>query len=653
MPDSCVSSNEYPSILTSDNSKINANCRCVSRDSSSENSSEFQFPRSEKKHYLNYEKFKAILQQSSTKSGDNLYDHLVAIIKRIIDERPINVIDYFEQFSRNVRITTLHGLDYLEKPQFIKLAKSVIEFMKIKDSKDSISYLEEFEDIAESEMTMYQSSDSIQQFLKIQRSLLDCENVLQIQQFFAFCGLGFDIDEVFQLALSVQKVQQLPYVKNARFWGRIFGLRASYFVVEAELTRTEIQNRLKAMKSRLLDEMKSFITERERDQTKSFSDEELIPGSKWKEVLTEEELKKMQHPIEPIPRLYFQKFFNELKEPVGSGLNRKTYFVTTSLSTDWQELPSVAPSHIKTSKIIKKYFTGDLNLNLRPSFPGSEKHYLRAMIARISAGSLIAPKGFYRRLTRRERRMMEENYDLGEEEFDSDEEDDDIGNDDLITQNYDYEQLSLEELTLLTNWVHFRPNILNQGRIVHMNEKLAIKDLEKEVILSMKNGNDSAWEDNEENELEEEENQEEEDQGEDILPEETGPELFSSCDEDQNNEAIPSWTFRYSSVYNKLNQMIIMRSNLWPGAYSIAFENVSDCIYLGWGFKYIPRCTSLQQLPIIQDFDFRDDAKEENDPSVEMEEKWRAYHMKKILSKHNYEEMSDVSAEVDFDDDEV
>lgn len=41
--------------------------------------------------------------------------------------------------------------------------------------------------------------------------------------------------------------------------------------------------------------------------------------------------------------------------------------------------------------------TGDLNasVNSNPSFPGKERHFLRAQLARIHAATLIAPKGFF------------------------------------------------------------------------------------------------------------------------------------------------------------------------------------------------------------------------------------------------------------------
>ena len=59
---------------------------------------------------------------------------------------------------------------------------------------------------------------------------------------------------------------------------------------------------------------------------------------------------------------------------------------------------------------MKKNFTGRLDCPIvcYPPFPGNESNYLRAMIARISAGTHISPIGFYK--------FDEENEGEGEEE---------------------------------------------------------------------------------------------------------------------------------------------------------------------------------------------------------------------------------------------
>jgi radial spoke head protein 4A len=47
--------------------------------------------------------------------------------------------------------------------------------------------------------------------------------------------------------------------------------------------------------------------------------------------------------------------------------------------------------------LIKHIFTGNLNATIdsNPTFPGKERHFLRAQIARITHGTVIIPKGLY------------------------------------------------------------------------------------------------------------------------------------------------------------------------------------------------------------------------------------------------------------------
>jgi radial spoke head protein 4A len=58
----------------------------------------------------------------------------------------------------------------------------------------------------------------------------------------------------------------------------------------------------------------------------------------------------------------------------------------------------VTAEQISTSRKIRKFFTGRLEAPIVsfPPFPGNEANYLRAQIARISAGTHISPNGYYK-----------------------------------------------------------------------------------------------------------------------------------------------------------------------------------------------------------------------------------------------------------------
>lgn len=81
----------------------------------------------------------AFLKQQST-GGDNLYDHLSSILSKVIDERPDNVMDYFEEFNRVVRrdknrnTNSLLSGTYVE-PDSLKCAKSLLRCFNVSSEK--------------------------------------------------------------------------------------------------------------------------------------------------------------------------------------------------------------------------------------------------------------------------------------------------------------------------------------------------------------------------------------------------------------------------------------------------------------------------------------------------------------------------------------
>ena len=58
----------------------------------------------------------------------------------------------------------------------------------------------------------------------------------------------------------------------------------------------------------------------------------------------------------------------------------------------------MTPQQLAVARKTKKFLTGRLDSPVitYPPFAGNEANYLRAQIARISAGSQISPIGFYR-----------------------------------------------------------------------------------------------------------------------------------------------------------------------------------------------------------------------------------------------------------------
>lgn len=86
------------------------------------------------------------------------------------------------------------------------------------------------------------------------------------------------------------------------------------------------------------------------------------------------------------------------EEGKGEGINENVYMVTSNLLGGWKRLPDLKGEHVANAKKIKKILTGDLERQVEsyPFFGEKEKYLIRAQIARISAATIIVPKGIYK-----------------------------------------------------------------------------------------------------------------------------------------------------------------------------------------------------------------------------------------------------------------
>lgn len=139
-------------------------------------------------------------------------------------------------------------------------------------------------------------------------------------------------------------------------------------------------------------------------------------------------------------------YTDDMEKRKEDGVNRTTFYVTNNLSEKWVELPDIKPSEVKTSRKIRKLFTGNLNTKIitNPEFHGTEKQYLRCQIARILHGAMLMPSLF--------------NYKVEDPEtpykpLTPDEKPRKYTNDDIASLNF---------------WIHYPPMILNCGRVSHI-----------------------------------------------------------------------------------------------------------------------------------------------------------------------------------------
>lgn len=137
------------------------------------------------------------------------------------------------------------------------------------------------------------------------------------------------------------------------------------------------------------------------------------------------------------------------KESIGTGANKFVYFVCKEPGLPWVKLPSVTPAQITAARQIRKFFKGRLDSPVvsYPPFPGNEANYLRAQIARISAGTQVSPKGFFQ---------------AGEKGGDEEDE----APHDSYEVNPDFEGIAVAEMVeSLSTWVHHVQHILQQVQV--------------------------------------------------------------------------------------------------------------------------------------------------------------------------------------------
>mmetsp|Transcript_17403 Transcript_17403/g.29285 ORF Transcript_17403/g.29285 Transcript_17403/m.29285 type:complete len:333 (+) Transcript_17403:13-1011(+) len=201
-------------------------------------------------------------------------------------------------------------------------------------------------------------------------------NLSEQAQLLQWGGIDFGSDNIYLLQKSLKRLAVLSGASQLKFFGKMLGTVSDYWVAQGTLDFQE--------------------------------EDEETPGT----------------------------------ESRGKGVNSTVFWVTDSLLSDWIQLPDATPETIQIARMIKKVLTGNLNATIdsNPPFPGKERHFLRAQLARIQHATEICPKGIYEiDEETQEIKMAEEPPALGFEEFKS-----------------------------LENWAHQHPIILKAGRCSHI-----------------------------------------------------------------------------------------------------------------------------------------------------------------------------------------
>ncbi|KAH9284849.1 Radial spoke head protein 6 -like protein A [Echinococcus granulosus] len=455
-------------------------------------------------------------------SGLSLYDALKKCLRKFIAGECKDIqdtADFIEDFLNN-------------EPKFISTIERQLDDIDLGYLREEKAVLDQFTKDSEPE-----DEDIIVQDIRDISNMLKCT------------GEGLDPSEHFKLKLAFKKIIADNPIESIRFWGKIFGTHNDYYIIECHLSNFDISE----------DNVKKEIVSEDTESNGRGPDEDPpLPKSIWK----------------PPPETP--------SEEVGEGVNSRVYFVSNHPCGPYSRLPHAEPKHIVASRLIFSHFTGDLTVSVAsfPPFPGTEAHYLRAQIARISAATHLAPRDFYRlRLDNHGGDEGEESEEMVEVECEENEE--------YIAQPVD--EMELEQ------WVHCRPYILPQGRVTWWNPLDAESETES-------NG----------------------DSGDDTVPPprglnvesqpELGPPILTPITEDIEVQGQVPWTMRryLGGLYLRVSSL------LWPGAHTIAREGAFENIYVGWGLKATGPAGFQTSLPAVQ-CETLEEPVEQTDPTPEEE----------------------------------
>eukprot|EP00306_Pavlova_sp_CCMP459_P009951 CAMPEP_0185183540 /NCGR_PEP_ID=MMETSP1140-20130426/2049_1 /TAXON_ID=298111 /ORGANISM="Pavlova sp., Strain CCMP459" /LENGTH=486 /DNA_ID=CAMNT_0027749561 /DNA_START=28 /DNA_END=1486 /DNA_ORIENTATION=+ len=213
-------------------------------------------------------------------------------------------------------------------------------------------------------------------------------NVVEELSFFEAAGHGLTRDEAFTLKASMAKLTADKGLRTIRFFGKVFGTESDYYILEG-----------------------AYAEDPEEEEP-----EEGAPEPDPKAIPAEEN---------------------------GTGVNKFRFWVCNELGEDWVELPAAKPDAIVAARSMNKYFTGNLDAKIvtHPPFPGTERDYLRAQIARILHDTYVAPGGM----------------------FSAEEDTEEVPP--PIAPTEEWEAPEPEEMAEPSAWVHYYSTILKMGRV--------------------------------------------------------------------------------------------------------------------------------------------------------------------------------------------
>lgn len=264
---------------------------------------------------MDFSAAKAHLQRKE--GSASAYDLLTEVVLKILSDQPANAVSAFEELSAAVKASAFP----LAAPDARAGGASssgelAAEKASRRDKLEALFKLPGGEDEAPGEPV---------------------QNFTEDAAYIEWAGISFGRADAFRLHLSLKHLAAKQPVRGLRFWGKVFGTSADYFIAEGEMDAPE-------------------------DEPEDARDA-----------------------------------LGNLIHRTGDGPNKFTYFVCAAIGDEWTALPAVTPHQVVVARQIRRFFTGRLDAPIagHPPFPGKEAEYLRAQIALISAATALAPVGAF------------------------------------------------------------------------------------------------------------------------------------------------------------------------------------------------------------------------------------------------------------------
>ena len=160
----------------------------------------------------------AFLQKTSTVTGGTVYGDLARVIGRILLERPENAVDLLEN-------TLL-----VKKSNYSPSDPAAVPEPKLTQATEAIRGL-----YVTPEPEVDPETGAVVE--PTPPNTFETDDLVEATELFQAVGVGLGPIEMYHVAMAVQRLGENPdlQLEHARFFGKFFGLRGSYYVYETRL----------------------------------------------------------------------------------------------------------------------------------------------------------------------------------------------------------------------------------------------------------------------------------------------------------------------------------------------------------------------------------------------------------------------------------